>query len=299
MKKRVLLTIFVSFIFIYFLIPDIAFALPTGTNNQTCVCTGTKYKGELNLSSDEQGHNQGLEWIYGDDVEVESGWKNRLSSGNRPFNNKYNSNSYPNNFDFVVTGANGKVSGLQCPAQVIVSKNKIYLYGQNQVSTNEPTNFYNTMQDTSDIYNCVVETEENSVVEKNNSSSNTKKWEQITSGAGEPEKVDPPNFNQSKQTCESVFGRADDSANQSIAWFLQTLFNYIRILGVLLAVIFSALDFTKVVISNDHEAWRKAQKKLAYRIGGVIALMLLPTLINFLLGLFISGTVTDFTCGIG
>lgn len=298
MKKHVFLTIFISIIFVYILMPGDVFAAPTGTKNQTCTCIGTKYKGELNLSSDENGKNQGIEWKYSDENRPPSGFKN-LSSGDRPSNNRYDSSRYPDNFDFVATGANGKVSSLMCPAQVVVAKNKIYLYGQNQVATNEPTNFYNTMTDKSDIYNCVVETEENSVVDGNSASSNTQKWEQMSSGAGEPEKIDPPEFVQKKQTCESVFGKADDSNNQSVAWFLQTIFNYIRIMGVLLAVVFSALDFSKCIISNDHEAWHKAQKRLSYRTGGVIALMLLPTLINFLLGLFISGSITDFTCGIG
>ncbi len=106
----------------------------------------------------------------------------------------------------------------------------------------------------------------------------------------------PPEFGEPEhQTCETVFGKSSDK--KSVAWILQTLFNYIKLIGVLLALIFSGIDFTKVILANDADAMKKAQKKLSFRSGAIIALLILPTIINILLGLFISGSF-DISCSI-
>ncbi len=99
-----------------------------------------------------------------------------------------------------------------------------------------------------------------------------------------------------KLECSDVFGNVNDEA--SLASFLQKIFNYIRIFGILLVLVMSAVEFAKVILSSDYEALGTARKKLTFRMGCVVALLLLPFIINFLMGLFISGTIVDFSCGI-
>ena len=66
----------------------------------------------------------------------------------------------------------------------------------------------------------------------------------------------------------------------------------------LLVIIFSSIEFIKVIIANDAEAMKKAQSKLIYRIVAIVLLLLLPLVTNIVIGLVISGDITDFTCGL-
>ena len=100
-----------------------------------------------------------------------------------------------------------------------------------------------------------------------------------------------------EQECDpanSMLGDPEDE--DSVAWLLQQILNYIKILGPILVVVLSSLDFAKVIIQSDDEAMAKAQKKLIYRLILAAALFFIPTLVMVLLDLF--GITSDPTCGI-
>ncbi len=106
-------------------------------------------------------------------------------------------------------------------------------------------------------------------------SNNTKKFEVTTI-----KRFD--NTTSSEDKCkESVLGDVNDE--DSVAWLLQKILNYIKILGPSLAVIYSALDFTKAIVSSNNDSMKKTQQKLINRIIAVALLFLIPTLTEVVL----------------
>lgn len=99
--------------------------------------------------------------------------------------------------------------------------------------------------------------------------------------------------NQTK--CSYILG--DPSTEGSMAWFLQKILNYVKILGPILVVVLSTLDFTKTIMTSDAESMKKAQKKLFIRIGCAVGLFFLPLIATVLLNL-INGTTGDQACGL-
>lgn len=109
----------------------------------------------------------------------------------------------------------------------------------------------------------------------------------------------PKNMNEGyqEQTCNgdnSILGSVNDP--NSVAWLLQKVFDYIKILGPILVVVISSVDFAKVIINSDDEAMTKAQKKLIIRILLASCLFFIPTLVGVALNLF--GITSDATCGL-
>ena len=103
-------------------------------------------------------------------------------------------------------------------------------------------------------------------------------------------------YNQT-QNCtgdNSILGSINDP--NSVAWLLQQVFNYIKILGPILVVVLSSVEFAKVIINSDDEAMAKAQKKLITRIILAACLFFIPTLVQAALDLF--GFTSDATCGL-
>ena len=45
------------------------------------------------------------------------------------------------------------------------------------------------------------------------------------------------------------------------AWLLQQILNYVKILGPILVVILSSLDFAKAIITSDDDSMKKSRKK--------------------------------------
>ena len=86
--------------------------------------------------------------------------------------------------------------------------------------------------------------------------------------------------------CETIF--TDDPG--SIGWLLQTILNYIKVIGPILVVILSAIDFIKAITSSDDKAMKEAQSKLIIRLIAALALFLIPTLVQVLLS-FISDSI--------
>lgn len=98
------------------------------------------------------------------------------------------------------------------------------------------------------------------------------------------------------QDCDNTLLGSTGDPN-SVAWLLQQVFTYIKVLGPILVVILSSVDFIKVIAKGDDEGMGKAQKKLFTRLVLAILLFLIPTLVEVLLDLF--GLTSTGTCGIG
>ena len=98
------------------------------------------------------------------------------------------------------------------------------------------------------------------------------------------------NFNSLDLECPDIINMEEGR----LGWLLNTILNYIRIIGPVLVVLLSAIDFIKAVIGTDEKAMKEAQSKLIIRLVAAIALFLVPTLVQLLLS-FINAT----TCTLG
>ena len=101
------------------------------------------------------------------------------------------------------------------------------------------------------------------------------------------------NYNKN-QNCSGLLGDPNDE--DSVAWLLQTILNYLRVLGPILVVVLSSVDFAKVIVNGDDEKFSKAKKTLFRRLIIVALLFLVPTIVSVLLNLF--GITSNPTCGI-
>lgn len=99
------------------------------------------------------------------------------------------------------------------------------------------------------------------------------------------------------QSCSgngSILGSYDDP--KSVAWLLQKIFNYIKVIGPLIVVIMSGIDFAKVIVMGDDDGMKKAQSKLMIRLILAASLFVLPDLVSALLELF--GITSSGICGL-
>ena len=99
-------------------------------------------------------------------------------------------------------------------------------------------------------------------------------------------------LNAQAAACNTILG--DPGNSNSVAWLLDKILSYIQVLGPMLVIILSSVDFAKVIIQSDDEAMAKAQKKLIIRLALAACLFFLPVIVKVLLGAF--GLTT---CGIG
>ena len=95
-------------------------------------------------------------------------------------------------------------------------------------------------------------------------------------------------------SCDGALGNPSDE--NSVAWLLQQILNFIKGVGPLLVVVLSSIDFAKVIIKSDDDSMAKAQKKLGMRLILAASLFFIPTLVQVLLDVF--GLTSDPTCGI-
>ena len=89
--------------------------------------------------------------------------------------------------------------------------------------------------------------------------------------------------------CEDIF---EFDKEGSVGWMLQTIFDYIKVIGPVIVVLLSAIDFIKAVVGTDEKAMKEAQSKLIIRLVAALSLFLIPTLIQLLLN-FINVTLSD------
>ena len=100
-------------------------------------------------------------------------------------------------------------------------------------------------------------------------------------------------YNQA-QNCNTLLG--NPNVESSVAWLLQYVFNVIKVVGPLLVVILSSIDFAKVIVKSDDDEMAKARKKLITRLILAAALFFIPTITMVLLEVF--GLTSDPTCGL-
>ena len=81
----------------------------------------------------------------------------------------------------------------------------------------------------------------------------------------------------------------------SVAWLLQKLLNYIKILGPFLVIVYSSIDFIKAIVTSDDESLKKATKNLSMRLILALALFLIPVFVSVMLN--IVGLTSDL-CGL-
>ena len=92
--------------------------------------------------------------------------------------------------------------------------------------------------------------------------------------------------------CEGLLGDPEKDPD-SVAWFLVKILNYLKLLGPLMVLVLSSLDFAKAILTSDDESMKKAQSNLITRLLLAAALFVLPVLIEVLLDVF-GFTPSDF-----
>lgn len=97
-------------------------------------------------------------------------------------------------------------------------------------------------------------------------------WDKISGN------VNSEDFNKPIE-CEDII---DVSTEGSFGWMLNTILNYIKVIGPILVVLLSAIDFVKAVLGFDEKAMKEAQNKLIIRLVAAISLFLVPTLVQLI-----------------
>ena len=85
--------------------------------------------------------------------------------------------------------------------------------------------------------------------------------------------------------CEGLLGDPEKDPD-SVAWFLVKILNYLKLLGPLMVLVLSSLDFAKAILTSDDESLKKAQSSLITRLILAALLFVLPTLIEVILDIF-------------
>ena len=155
-----------------------------------------------------------------------------------------------------------------------------YIYTKSDTYGKEGTNFKTTVYDVggeNDTNRSTIDSNGN-VVDNNKTYTNN---------------ANLNNLNQKYDNCSQLI---DTETEGSFGWLLQKLLNYIKIAGPILVVLLSALDFIKAIASSEEDAFKKAQSRLVIRLVAALALFLVPTFVELLLGL-ING-INDPSCGL-
>ena len=99
------------------------------------------------------------------------------------------------------------------------------------------------------------------------------------------------------QSCDgsdSILG--DPKDEDSVAWLLDQILTYSTIVGMLLVIVLSSVDFLTVIVKSDDESMAKAAKKFGYRLIFAALLFFVPTITNAILDIF--GLTSQSTCGL-
>ena len=96
-------------------------------------------------------------------------------------------------------------------------------------------------------------------------------------------------FENNEMICEgdganAILGSTEDP--NSVAWLIQEIMNYLKVIGPFLILILSSIEFVRAILTSDDESLAKAQKNLISRLILAAALFLLPTLISVILNVF-------------
>lgn len=127
-------------------------------------------------------------------------------------------------------------------------------------------------------------------------SANTDKYEKLYDKA--QQLIDSSNIDPGQNTidtCEGLLGTPDDP--KDVAYYLQTTLNFIKILGPVLIIALTILDYVKAIPSGDRDIINKTNKKTIIRTCAGIALFFAPILVKALFTLL--GIYSDSDCNIG
>lgn len=110
-------------------------------------------------------------------------------------------------------------------------------------------------------------------------------------------KMDNPNPYEGDEdaNCEYILGDPND--DRSVAYMLQKVFDYVKIIGPLLVIALSGFDFAKTAFASDDDAMKKASKKLVTRLVCAALLFFVPIITSFMLNL-VNKSSYEKTCGI-
>lgn len=99
--------------------------------------------------------------------------------------------------------------------------------------------------------------------------------------------ADGVRFEDGNLSCDgdnAILGNVNDE--NSVAWLVNEILNYLKIIGPFLVLILSSIEFVKAILMSDDESLSKAQKNLITRLILAAALFVLPTLISVILNVF-------------
>ncbi len=114
----------------------------------------------------------------------------------------------------------------------------------------------------------------------------------ITNDLSEPEEdidqgiYDNDVFDHTDDTldCDVLFGNVSD--DNSVAWLINTIYGYIKIVSPTILIIFTGIDFIKIILLGDDELNKKMKKRLIMRIGILVCIFLIPMIVGLLLEVF-------------
>lgn len=169
-----------------------------------------------------------------------------------------------------------------------------------RVDQNAVSKFWSSKCSTTEMYfaaingdksNIIIQTTKPNAID--NASYNTNEEKYDNGGVNTfDDKSSLDDLNKQYNNCNQII----DMSEGKFGWILQKLLNYIKIAGPILVVLLSAVDFIKAMASSDENIFKKAQSRLMIRLIAALALFLVPTLVQLLLGL-ING-ISDPTCGL-
>lgn len=85
--------------------------------------------------------------------------------------------------------------------------------------------------------------------------------------------------------CKGLLGDPKNDPD-SVAWLIVKILDYLKLLGPLMVLVLSSLDFAKAILMSDDESLKKAQSNLITRLILAALLFVLPNLIEVLLDIF-------------
>ena len=133
------------------------------------------------------------------------------------------------------------------------------------------------------LYRCVVKTNGKYEYKLTNKKELCPKND-ISSKDGQGKESLSYNGAQGASCTDTILG--DPADENSTAWLLKQIFNYLKVLGPMVILVMSAIDFTKAIVAGDDETMQKCYKRLITRLVLAIALFVVPTLVEVLLDAF-------------
>ena len=98
----------------------------------------------------------------------------------------------------------------------------------------------------------------------------------------------------SSNSSGSYLGKVSD--DESVAWLINKVLDYIKIAGPVIVLILTSIDYLRALIQSDDETMAKINKKLGTRLLLIVLLFLIPTLVKVVLSLvgYDTSSIEDF-----